>query len=58
MAINWKKSFNIGIAEIDSQHREIFSRLAKLEASVRNGNGSDLVFSTFHFLDNYLDDIN
>lgn len=54
MSINWKDSFKIGIAEIDAQHRELFSRLDMLENALRDGKGKDIVFSTFHFLDNYV----
>src|SRR5690349_9881008 len=54
MSINWKDSFKIGITEIDEQHRELFSRLDKLENALRDGKGSEIVISTFHFLDNYV----
>lgn len=54
MSINWKDSFKIGITEIDAQHRELFSRLDTLENALRDGKGKEMVFSTFHFLDNYV----
>ncbi|HXC93142.1 MAG TPA: bacteriohemerythrin [Geobacteraceae bacterium] len=54
MSINWKDSFKIGIKEIDAQHHELFSRLDKLENALRGGKGSEIVISTFHFLDNYV----
>jgi hemerythrin len=54
MSVNWKDSFRIGIKEIDSQHRELFSRLDKLESALREGKGSEIIISTFHFLDNYV----
>jgi len=54
MAVNWKEAFKIGIVEIDAQHRELFSRLDKLENALRDGKGREVIFSTFHFLDNYV----
>jgi len=54
MSIHWNDSFKIGITEIDAQHRELFSRLQKLENALRTGKGSEIVIGTFHFLDNYV----
>lgn len=54
MPVHWKDSFKIGIDEIDNQHRELFTRLDKLESALRSGKGSEVVISTFHFLDNYV----
>jgi len=54
MSITWKESFKIGIVEIDVQHRELFSRLDHLEAALKSGHGREMVFTTFHFLDNYV----
>lgn len=54
MSIHWNDSFKVGIKEIDAQHRELFSRLEKLENALRTGKGSEVVISTFHFLDNYV----
>jgi len=54
MSINWKDSFKIGIQTIDAQHRELFTRLDKLESALRDGKGREIVISTFHFLDNYV----
>ena len=54
MAIHWNNSFKIGITEIDAQHRELFSRLEKLENDLKKGKGSEIVISTFHFLDDYV----
>jgi hemerythrin len=54
MAIKWNDSFKIGITVIDTQHRELFSRLDKLEHALKEGKGSKIVISTFQFLDNYV----
>jgi len=54
MSVTWKDSFKIGIVEIDAQHRELFSRLDSLEEAIRTGHGREMVFTTFHFLDNYV----
>jgi len=54
VSVKWKDSFKIGIKEIDNQHRELFSRLERLESAISSGRGSEIVISTFHFLDNYV----
>jgi hemerythrin len=53
MALSWKKTFNIGIHEIDSQHRELFFQLDKFEDSLSTGKGSDVLIDMFSFLGNY-----
>lgn len=54
MSVSWKRSFNIGILEIDNQHRELFSRLDALEIALHNGKGKDVLIETFRFLDTYV----
>ena len=54
MSVSWKRSFTIGILEIDNQHRELFSRLDALEIALQGGKGGDLLIDTFRFLDNYV----
>ena len=54
MSVNWRDYFNIGIPEIDSQHRELFSRLDKLEVALKDGKGREIIIKTFHFLDQYV----
>jgi len=54
LSVTWKDTFKIGIAEIDAQHRELFSRLDRLESALREGKGREIVFTTFQFLDNYV----
>lgn len=54
MSVSWKSSFNIGILEIDSQHRELFSRLDALEIAIHSGKGKEALKETFKFLDNYV----
>jgi len=54
LSITWKDTFKIGIAEIDAQHRELFFRLDRLETALRDGKGREMVFTTFQFLDNYV----
>ena len=54
MPVSWKSSFNIGILEIDAQHRELFSRLDALEQAIASGHGREALIETFRFLDNYV----
>ena len=54
MPVSWKNSFNIGILEIDAQHRELFSRLDALENAINSGHGKATLLETFRFLDNYV----
>jgi len=39
MAIEWAKSFEINIAEIDSQHRELFKRVNNFVEATSEGEG-------------------
>lgn len=54
MSIIWRENFNVGIPEIDAQHRELFFRLDKLEAALKEGKGREIIINTFHFLDQYV----
>jgi hemerythrin len=54
MSVSWKRSFNIGILEIDSQHRELFTQLDRLEAALHAGKGAGEIIETFRFLDSYV----
>jgi hemerythrin len=54
MPVSWKNSYSIGILEIDSQHRELFSRLDRLEEALKNGKGGGELIDTFRFLDSYV----
>lgn len=54
MSVSWKNSFNIGILEIDAQHRELFSRLDTLEEAITKGKVKEVLLDTFRFLDAYV----
>ncbi len=54
MSVTWKSSFSIGILEIDSQHRELFANLDRLEEALHAGKGGEKIIETFRFLDNYV----
>lgn len=54
MSISWKRSFNIGIQEIDSQHRELFNHLDRFEEALHAGKGGAEIIELFRFLDTYV----
>lgn len=54
MALTWKKSFAIGIHEVDSQHQELFYQLDKFEEALRSGREvGDVLLDMFSFLGGY-----
>ncbi len=54
MAIEWDDTLATGIADIDDQHRELFSRFNALLAACNQGRGRDEVLKTLTFLDDYI----
>lgn len=53
MTVTWRADFEIGVLEIDGQHREIFSRFNKLIQAIDAGKGKEEVIKTLNFLDQY-----
>lgn len=53
MAVTWRNDFDIGVLEIDGQHREIFARFDRLLAAIDAGKGKEEVVRTLNFLDQY-----
>lgn len=53
--LEWREDLNIGIAEIDSQHRELFSRLSDFFQACDEGRGTEELIKMLQFLDDYVD---
>lgn len=53
MTVTWRADFEIGVLEIDGQHREIFSRFDRLLQAIAAGKGKEEVIRTLNFLDQY-----
>ncbi len=54
MAIEWRENLATGIEEIDSQHKELFSRIGSLLEACNKGQGREEVLKTLLFLDDYV----
>ena len=54
MSIEWSNDLLTGVAEIDSQHREIFRRVNKLSAACGEGTGKEEVLRLLLFLEDYV----
>lgn len=54
MYLNWDWTFDIGIENIDNQHKELFNRLDQLLTSIEDGKGHDEVIKTLDFLEEYV----
>lgn len=44
--IEWKKEFEIGIAAVDSEHRDLIATINDLDAALREGAALDTVIAT------------
>ncbi len=53
MGIQWKDSLSIGVAHIDSQHRELIERFAKLQDAAEGGKGMEELGNLMNFLEEY-----
>src|SRR6185369_9913316 len=54
MSMEWNNNLATGIADIDNQHREIFSRVAKLTDACSDGRGKEEVLRLLLFLQDYI----
>lgn len=52
MPVEWSSRIEIGVPEIDAQHRELFGRLAAFDEALRRGDPETLS-ATFAFLRDY-----
>lgn len=53
MAIEWNEKLEIGIQEIDTQHKELFKIMNNLIEACNSGKGKEVVGNTLRFLKNY-----
>lgn len=53
MIIVWDKSYEIGVAEVDRQHRELFARFDDLMVAIGDGEGSRVLQQLLGFLEEY-----
>ena len=54
MSIEWRKSLEIGVEEIDSQHKELFMRCNDLLTACSAGKGREEVCRLLSFLSTYV----
>lgn len=54
MNMEWSDTLSVGIAEIDSQHRELIDRMNTLFQALSDDQGSQEIVSAFSFLDDYV----
>lgn len=54
MYLEWDNNLNIGIHEIDEQHKELFKCLDQLLVSMKDGDGKSEVIKTLNFLEDYV----
>lgn len=55
MSIQWRKSYEIGVEEIDSQHKELFKRIRDLLDACSQNKGRQEVSKMIDFLEEYVD---
>lgn len=54
MAIQWTEDLTTGVPEIDSQHKELFSRINRLLEACNQGQGRSEVGKTLSYLEEYV----
>jgi hemerythrin len=54
MGVEWTESLSIGIAEIDSQHKELLSHFDQFLNACRSGKGTEELRVLLGFLDGYV----
>lgn len=54
MAIEWRKSYEVGIEKIDSQHKELFQKINDLLEACSMQKGKEEVLNTIGFLGDYV----
>ena len=54
MAIEWRESLAIGVAEIDSQHKQLLSHFDRLLKACEAGKGMDELKVLLGFLDGWV----
>lgn len=56
MALEWTEDLTVGVEKIDSQHREMFQRIAAFRAALRQGMARSEIEQTFAFLEGFVAD--
>ncbi len=54
MALIWKESLSVKVAEIDNQHKELFNRINNLLDACAQGRGREEIKRTLDFLSDYV----
>ncbi|MGC8778201.1 MAG: bacteriohemerythrin [Candidatus Caldatribacteriaceae bacterium] len=54
MAMVWSNTFSIGVAVIDEQHKELFTRTNRLLEACQEGRGKEAIRETLAFLEEYV----
>ncbi|HHX17738.1 MAG TPA: hemerythrin family protein [Clostridium sp.] len=55
MSILWRQSYEIGVEEIDSQHKELFKRISDLLDACSQNKGRQEVSKMIDFLEEYVE---
>ncbi len=53
MELRWDDSYNIGVPQIDEQHKRLFAIIDELTTALRQGKGSQIIASIFGRLADY-----
>ena len=54
MALEWKSTFEIGVEEVDEQHKNLFDAINKLFDACKQGKGKDEINKVMDFLQDYV----
>lgn len=54
MRLRWNRDLSVGVAEIDSQHKELFRMINDLDAALKNGKPKKETGRLIGFLDDYI----
>jgi len=56
MTMEWKKDFEVGLHDIDEQHKELFNIINNLMESINSGRGRQEIEKVLKFLQDYVVD--
>lgn len=56
MAIRWSKMYEIGVEEVDKQHKEFFKRSNRLMKACQNRKGMEEIEGALNFLTDYIEE--
>ena len=54
MKLLWTPDLEVGIAEIDDQHKELFGKINDLRSAIHEGKGAEMINTTSRFLADYV----